>query len=114
MFWERFYNLCQEKNMKPLQVVKELNIAAGLTTKWKTGTIPNGSTLSQLADYFNVSVDYLLGKTNQKERLTTQGSEQIEDNVVVFHRDGKTVTKKFTPAQMELIEKLLNEIPEDK
>ena len=107
--------LLHEKKKKQIDLTNYLGIPKANYTDWKTGRTKSYTKyLSQIAEYFDVSVDFLIGKTEQKERLTTQGSEQIEDNVVVFHRDGKTVTKKFTPAQMELIAKLLEEIPEDK
>lgn len=32
---------------------------------------PDNNTLTKLADYFDVSTDYLLGRTNSKESLTT-------------------------------------------
>ncbi len=63
MFWKRFYSLCLANGKKPLQIVKELSIASGIITKWKKGTIPNGETLIKLSEYFNCSVDYLLGRT---------------------------------------------------
>ncbi len=72
MFWERFYDLCLERGTKPLPVVKELSIATGSITKWKNGTVPNGTTLQKIADYFGVSVGYLLGEeAKEKEPSTT-------------------------------------------
>ena len=62
MFWGRFYGLCLKNNTKPIPVVKTLGIAAGSVTKWKNGTVPNGETLDKIADFFHVSVDYLLGR----------------------------------------------------
>lgn len=70
MFWERFYQLCLAKGTKPLPVVKELSIATGSITKWKNGTVPNGSTLKKIADYFDVTVDYLIGNTDNPHVLT--------------------------------------------
>lgn len=64
MFWERFYNLCELENTKPLQVVKALNIAAGSITKWKNGAIPSGTNLLLIAEYFDVSIDYLMGRAD--------------------------------------------------
>ena len=63
MFWERFYNLCLEKDTKPNPVAKKIGISSGIVTKWKNeDTLPNGETLLKIADYFDVSVDYLLGR----------------------------------------------------
>lgn len=67
MFWERFYNLCLQKNTKPNPVAKKIGISSGIVTKWKNeDTLPNGETLLKIADYFDVSVDYLLGRENKK------------------------------------------------
>ena len=64
--------MCIEKNTKPLPVVKELSISTGSITKWKNGTVPNGTTLQKISDYFGVSVGYLLGEeTKEKEPTVT-------------------------------------------
>lgn len=62
MFWKNFIKLCNEHGTKPNPVAQELGIASGSITKWKNGAIPRDTTLQKLADYFGVSVDYLLGK----------------------------------------------------
>lgn len=65
MFWERFYNLCIQKNTKPNPVAKTIGISSGIITKWKNeNTLPNGEMLLKLADYLDCSVDYLLGRTD--------------------------------------------------
>ena len=67
MFWERFYSLCQSIGKKPNPVGAELGVSSGAITKWKNGTIPPAETLLSIADYFNVSVDYLLGKAEEQK-----------------------------------------------
>ncbi len=64
LFWKRFYELCAQKNKRPSPVGRELGISPSMLTKWKAGAIPNGESLIKLADYFNCSVDYLLGRTD--------------------------------------------------
>lgn len=64
MFWDNFYNACIQKGIKPNPLAKQLNIASGSMTTWKNGKIPNGETLIKIADYLDVSVDYLLGRTD--------------------------------------------------
>ena len=64
MFWNNFVKLCTQKNTTPTSVVHILGIAGGSVTKWKNGAVPRDVTLQRIADYFNVSVDYLLGKGN--------------------------------------------------
>lgn len=65
MFWQRFYDLCLQNNTKPNPVAKELGISTGIVSKWKNeNTLPNGENLIKISNYFDVSVDYLLGRTD--------------------------------------------------
>jgi len=64
MFWKRFQDLCDNAKKSPNAVTKELGFSAATATSWKNGAIPNGAALQKLADYFTVSVDYLLGRTD--------------------------------------------------
>ena len=88
MFWDNFYNACVQKGTKPNPLAKELNLASGSMTTWKNGKIPNGETLIKIADYLDVSVDYLLGRTETpdkyKSSITTgdiQGNNNANMNV---------------------------------
>ena len=65
VFWDKFVELCIKHNTKPNPVAKELGISSGAVTKWKKeGSQPNSTTLKKIADYFGVSVEYLLEKDN--------------------------------------------------
>lgn len=88
MFWDNFYNACVQKGTKPNPLAKELNLASGSMTTWKNGKIPNGETLIKITDYLDVSVDYLLGRTETpdkyKSSITTgdiQGNNNANMNV---------------------------------
>lgn len=79
MFWNVFYDTCLKKGTKPNPVAKELKIASSTVTSWKSGSIPNGETLIKLADYLDVSVDYLLGRTEEPKKIN-YGVENHGDN----------------------------------
>lgn len=80
MFWSKFYELCREKNMSPNGVAKEIGVSSGSITSWKQGKVPHHSTLIKIADYFGVSVDYLLGKTDEKEKAPAVDADDRELN----------------------------------
>lgn len=65
MFWEKYYNLCLQKGVSPNAAAKEMKISSGAVTEWKKGRVPQMPTLKKIADYFNVSTEFLLG--NEKE-----------------------------------------------
>lgn len=67
MFYDRFVKLCEMKRMSPAAVAKGIGLSNSSTTTWKRGAIPKGDTLQKLADYFGVSVDFLLDSSNEKQ-----------------------------------------------
>lgn len=68
MFWIIFSNLCKENHISPNGLAKNLNFSSGSITHWKNGKVPHHNTLIKIADYFGVSVDYLLGKEEREGR----------------------------------------------
>lgn len=76
LFWDRFYSLCGEINKKPNTVCKELGLSTAAATHWKNGTVPKGDVLLIVAEYFNCSVDYLLGKETNNDSFT-ENEKQI-------------------------------------
>lgn len=61
MFYDNFLELCREKGKSPAAVTREIGLNNSSSTAWKHGATPKGETLQKLANYFGVSVDYLLG-----------------------------------------------------
>ena len=74
MFWNKFIELCEMNNIKPNPLGKELGVSSESLTKWKNGAIPGAETLVKIADRFDVSVDYLLDRTEQKNASMNNGS----------------------------------------
>lgn len=83
LFWERFYNLCIKCGKKPNPVGKEIGVSSGAITKWKNGTIPPAEVLIKISEYFNCSVDYLLGraeKQQEEQQITPNESDEGDRN----------------------------------
>lgn len=80
-FWEQFYNLCQINGTKPNPVAKELGFSSATVTQWKNGSVPSSKSVSKIAEYFNVSTDYLLGNETEEEQLDT-----IDQEILVLMR----------------------------
>ncbi|WP_251454780.1 helix-turn-helix domain-containing protein [Veillonella intestinalis] len=71
--YERFEQLLKENNITPYRVSKETGIPTATLSSWKKGTYtPKNDKLQIIADYFNVTVDWLLGNTNLRN-LPTEG-----------------------------------------
>ena len=70
MFWNRFVLLCNEKNKSPNAVCAELGLSVATATKWKQGAFPRDTTMKKIADYFDTSVSYLSGLTDNPDHLS--------------------------------------------
>lgn len=80
-FIERLNLLCKEKGISISKMIKDLGMANGNVTRWNNGSVPTGDNLTKIADYFGVSTDYLLGKTEKRqapEGLTAKDMETLE------------------------------------
>ena len=79
MFWETFYNLCLMNGTTPNAVCAKLGLSTATATHWKNGSIPKGDALLKIADHFNVSLDYLLGRDVpvQHENLSPKNAELL-------------------------------------
>ena len=56
-------NLCKENNITIGQLEKEVGLSQGLVSKWKDKT-PSLDKIVDIADYFNVTLDEVIGRTN--------------------------------------------------
>lgn len=59
--FERIKSLANQRDKSMKEVALELGFSENLFYRWKT-TEPKARDLQKVADYFNVSVDYLLGR----------------------------------------------------
>ena len=65
---EIIQELCAEKGTNPSRLEIELGLGKGTIHKWAK-SYPNTEKLLKVAEYFNVSIDYLLGKQKPEEDL---------------------------------------------
>ncbi len=82
---DRIKNLCKERNITVKMVEEDLNFPNNTIYQWRK-RVPNTDKLQKLADYFDVSTDYLLGRTDVK-----RFSDSTE--TIAAHHDGEEWTK---------------------
>jgi len=68
MFFENLNALCAERREKITPVLDKLGIGKGAIARWRNGGLPNSKSLKIIADYFEVTTDYLLkGESNMSD-----------------------------------------------
>lgn len=80
MFGDIFKELRLEKNLSQDKIAEDLDISQPLIAKWESHqSTPSPEMLDYIADYFNVSVDYLIGRS--KYRNLEAGNNEL-DNIL--------------------------------
>lgn len=82
MFWNNFYNVCRLNNTSPNAVCAELGLSTATATHWKNGTLPKADVLVRIADYFGVSVDYILGRTSTTTEINSRNTISGNNNII--------------------------------
>lgn len=64
--FDRIKRLAERRDISLQDLATELSFSKNLIYRWKTSD-PKAKDLEKVADYFNVSVDYLLGREDTTE-----------------------------------------------
>lgn len=59
-FSERLNQLLRERGISAYRLAKDIGVSGQTVSNWKNGSIPSADQVITVADYFNVSTDYLL------------------------------------------------------
>ena len=106
--YERIRELASEKGMSIRELENSLGFSNGLLRSWNKST--NSASLEKVANYFNVSTDYLLGRTNKKYMNENQ---EIDDDILeraldsAMSYDGKGISDADRPVIKNFIKAYL-------
>ncbi len=105
MFGDVFKQLRLEKGLSQDKIAEELDVSQPLIAKWESHqSTPAPEMLDYIADYFNISVDYLIGRSKYKN-LESDNSEL--DNVL-FNK-----AKELTDDEKKTIINVINAIKKE-
>ena len=66
MYFTRLRDLREDKDMKQVEIAEKLGIHQTTSSDYELGNLNVPiTTLSQLAEFYNTSTDYILGLTNE-------------------------------------------------
>lgn len=82
MYNERIRELRKEKNITQKMLGEILNVADNTITEWEKGrTEPSISSITALADFFQCSTDFLLGREDYMGNITTI-NQSLQDSEI--------------------------------
>ena len=107
--YEIIKELVKQRFMTVAQLERTLDLSNGSISKWAKSK-PNSEPLEKVADYLNVSTDYLLGRTDNPSiakddtiaGYTSDDLRKMAENAKTF--DGKPLTEEDIDAIQNIIE----------
>jgi transcriptional regulator with XRE-family HTH domain len=118
--YEKIKLLASEKKMSIRQLEETLGFGNGVINRWRKNT-PGSDKLKKVADYFDVSIDYLLGRTENPNFSVSAEKDQVKDKeenelLAAFRMESEDMTeeekKKFNSSlkgMMKIAKGLLND-----
>lgn len=80
MFYDRLKIACEKANTSVTATLKAIGIGTANGTYWKNGSIPSSDVIVKLAEFLDVSTDYLLlGKEHIRAEHFSEEQELIND-----------------------------------
>lgn len=108
MFFDNFLALCDSKNVAPTKAVIDAGLPKSSWSYWKKkyeqgeDPKPSSDNASRLAQYFGVTVDYLL-TGEQKEKPPQQPQSEVDADIKWIEQKLVEMSKEKREALMKLI-----------
>jgi transcriptional regulator with XRE-family HTH domain len=110
----RFSNLKIEFNVTSKFISEKINVSPSIVTQWEAGKkIPSMKNVIKLAEFFNVSTDYLLGLTDEKQIYKQVLDDNTNDERKELINNITTSFSKLNNDQLKLVLNLISNIVKD-
>lgn len=117
-FYDRLKTLADEKSKSFNQIEKELNYPRNALNDYKKGKNPSAKRTAEIAEYFGVSTDYLLGREENKPEETLDEvmdaygfSDTLKQSIKSTENySGKPLTEENYKAMADLVNTYLQSI----
>ena len=79
-FIERLDELLKEKGVNKMTFLQDLSYSKNAYSEWKSGVTKSYmNKIDVIADYFDTSVDYLLGRSDERNLITKHAASTVDD-----------------------------------
>jgi transcriptional regulator with XRE-family HTH domain len=102
----RIKTLCEENDMSLTSLERELGFGKSTIRKWDKNA-PSIDKVLLIADYFDVSMDYIIGRTPLRNATVAPDADELE--FLETYERAKQSDKSAVKTALKLIDKLLGE-----
>lgn len=120
VFLQRVLDLIDSFGISKNKLLTDLGINKSAFVDWdRRSTIPSGDVVAKIADYFHVSTDYLLGRTDDPRPVAEQtdpapvsGDSSKLNTIKIAGRDGSFVERELTDEQLAALKLIVDQLPD--
>lgn len=105
---DNLFKMISEKGITQSKLAENTSISTGNISDWKKGkSMPSATKLDELATYFDCSVDYLLGRTDEPKGISIKAGNINGDNNSLTDSNNINISeqKKLDEMSAELLKK---------
>lgn len=109
-----------EKGISQAELGKVVGVQRAAVQKWECGITQNlkRDTIKKLAEFFDVDPSSFIFDDYQQEIKFPVEKEKpdeagLDENIIIYHRNGKIIKKKMSKEKMELLSSMLDALPDD-
>lgn len=100
VLYQRIKLLCAEKGISINKLESTLGLGLSSIQKWKTATSPSIEKIMKIANYFDVSLDYLVGR----QEIKGSAADILKDeDIISFQRAKENMPPKEKELMMTMI-----------
>ena len=115
MFSTRLKELRKKAALTQVEFAKKINVANGTVGNWESGNRqPDHEMLTKLADFFDVSVDYLLGRTDDPHQKPGEENIKFDEFTYAMYNESKELTEEDKQALLGMARLLKSKIKDNK
>lgn len=96
-------------------VAKKVGVAIQTIYKYENEIVTNIPLpkLEKIADALHTTPAYLMGWSDEPQKENKPEKPELAENMIVYHRDGKTSEVKLSPKKMDLLIQMIEEFKEN-
>ena len=113
---ERIIKELKRQEKKKIDLTNYLGLVSSAFGNWVSGRNKSYTRyIHGIADFLGVSVEYLRGETDQKEKPPVRMDEGQDANVIrIAGRDGSYQERRLTDEQLDIIRRMVDQMPDFK
>lgn len=98
--------LLEEQGLSRSDLARHLQVEPSTVSRYTSGRVPEAATLNKVAEYFGVTTDFLLGRTEMRraEETPPANDDNADRLVVIFRGRPQKLSKEYERLIIKMIE----------